>query len=46
MSLHPHLDDDDRRGVLIEAAGGSVVALGVDMDKWLQSGRKPLGLAL
>jgi hypothetical protein len=35
MSLHPHLDGRDGRGVLTEAAGGSAVVLGVDMDKWL-----------
>jgi hypothetical protein len=35
MLLHPHPDGGDGRGVVTEAAGGSVVALGVDVDKQL-----------
>jgi hypothetical protein len=33
--LHPHIDGDDGRGVLTEAAGGEAATLDIDTDKWL-----------
>jgi hypothetical protein len=36
--LHPHLNDNDKKGLLTRAWVGLAVALGVEMDKHLQGG--------
>jgi hypothetical protein len=41
VPLHRNLYRDGRKGVLTEAARGSAVALDVDADKWIRSGRRP-----
>jgi hypothetical protein len=45
MPLYWNVNRDGQKGVLIEAAGGSVAAVGFDVDKRLWSGRRPLGSA-